>query len=86
LSDTLLLRYFLDNNLQYELPSESGEVKVCFAVPPGKEVQIYFYDFYGPRFKGGQGQPEWAPLETTIEDGIACAPATTSGSYALVGK
>ena len=28
----------------------------------------------------------WEPLPTTVVDGIACAPAQTSGAYALIGK
>jgi hypothetical protein len=61
-------------------------VQICYAAPPDKTVQIYFYDFYGPRFGERTGQPSWEPLETTVENGMACTAVQTSGAYALIGK
>ena len=60
-SDALLL----------ELPASGGKVKICFAVPPGKQVKIY---------SSGQG------LKTTVRNGIACAEVSSSGTYTLVGQ
>lgn len=86
LADITFLRIFYHGELVYELPREDGQVIVCYAVPPGKTAQIYFLNFYGPRFGQAGGQPSWEPLETTVENGIACAPAQTTGAYALIGK
>jgi hypothetical protein len=86
LAHITFLRVFFHGRLVYELPVEDGNVQICYAVPPDKQAQIYFFDFYGPRFGERTGQPSWEPLETTVEDGIACAAAQTSGAYALIGK
>ena len=61
LSDVLLL----------ELPASGGKVKICFAVPPGRQVKIY---------SSGQG------LKTTVKKGIACAEVSSSGAYTLAGQ
>ena len=61
LSDVLLL----------ELPASGGKVKICFAVPPGRQVKIY---------SSGQG------LKTTVKKGIACAEVSSSGTYTLAGQ
>ena len=71
---------------QYDVPGETQSILVCYAVPVGRQAQIYFLDFYGSRFGQRTGQPSWVPLETTIQDGVACAVAQTSGAYALIGK
>jgi hypothetical protein len=86
LAHITFLRVFYHGKLVYELPVEDGQVEICYAVPPGKEAQIYFLDFYGPRFGERTGQPSWEPLETTVDGGMACAAAQTSGSYALIGE
>jgi hypothetical protein len=51
-----------------------------------QQAQIYFFNFYGPRFGMRTGQPSWEPLATTVTDSVACAAAQTSGAYALIGK
>lgn len=71
---------------KYDVPSEANSILVCYAMPVGKQGQIYFYDHYGPKFGQPAGQPSWVPLETTIQNGVACAVAQTSGGYALIGK
>ena len=86
LAPITFLRVFYHGRLIYELPEEDGQAEICYAVPPGMTAQIYFFDFYGPRFGERTGQPSWAPLETTVSDGIACAPAQTTGAYALIGQ
>ena len=60
-SDALLL----------ELPASGGKVKICFAVPPGRQVKVY---------SSGQG------LKTTVKNGVACAEVSSSGTYTLVGQ
>jgi hypothetical protein len=86
LANVTFLKVYYRGKFTYEVPPEDGDIEICFAVPPGKQAQIYFYNHYGPRFGKGTGQPAWEPLQTTLENGIACAPAQTSGAYALIGK
>ncbi len=86
LANITFLRVFLNSAFVYEVPEGDGQVQVCYAVPAGREAQIYFFDFYGPQFGERTGQPEWEPLDTTVENGVACAAAQTSGAYALIGQ
>ena len=86
LTSRVVKRIYLHNHLQYQFPKPDDRVQTCFAAPPNKEVKIYFFDYYGPRFKERREQPSWEPLDTTVEDGLACAYTDTSGVYALVGK
>lgn len=86
LAHITFLRVFYYGKLVYELPEEDGQVEICYAVPPGKTAQIYFLDFYGPRFGERTGQPSWESLETTVTGGVACAAAQTTGAYALIGQ
>ncbi len=85
LADVTYLRIFYQGKLVSELPTADGQSQICYAAPPGTTVQIYFLDFYGPRF-GRPAQRNWVPLETTVTNGLACAPAQSSGVYALIGK
>jgi hypothetical protein len=85
LTDITFLGIFKNGRFVSDLPTDKGQVQICYAAPPGKTVQIYFLDFYGPRF-GRPGQRNWVPLETTVANGLACAPAQSSGAYALIGK
>jgi hypothetical protein len=85
LADVTFLRVFYHGKLVSELPTADGQSQICYAAPPGKTVQIYFLDFYGPRF-GRPDQRNWVPLDTTVTGGLACASAQSSGTYALVGK
>jgi hypothetical protein len=86
LAPITFLRVFHDGELVHELPVEDGQVEICYAVPPGSTAQIYFLNFYSPRFGERTGQPSWELLETTVSDGIACAAAQTTGAYALIGQ
>jgi hypothetical protein len=84
---TFLEVYYQDRFVHaYDVPAETDSIQICYAVPLGKQAQIYFLDFYGPRFGTRTGQPSWEPLPTTVSNGIACATAQTSGAYALIGK
>lgn len=80
------VRVFYHGMLLPEVAAGDGEVQICYAIPPGKNAQIYFFDFYGPRFGERTGQPAWELLETTIDGGLACASAETTGAYALIGN
>ena len=84
---TFLEVYYQDRFVYaYDVSGETDSIQVCYAIPLGKQAQIYFLDFYGPRFGGRTGQPAWVPLPTTVANGIACAVTQTSGAYALIGK
>jgi hypothetical protein len=54
-----------------------ADIQLCYAVPPGKEVEVKFYD---------TEKNAWVALETTVGDGQACATANFSGDYVLVKK
>lgn len=86
LTNFVFQRIYLNRHLQYKLPPDNGNIQTCFAVPPNKQVTIYFLDFFGARFEKRRGQISWVPVETTIVDGLACANTDTSGVYALVRK
>ena len=86
ITDFVFQRIYLNRHLQYKLPPGDGSIKTCFAAPPDKQVSIYFYDFFGARFEKRKGYVAWVPVETTIENGLACANTDTSGVYALVRK
>ena len=76
------LKYYLGNTPVAAVPPASGNVQVCYAVPPNASTaQIYFY-VVDP----GEGQPVWVPLTTTLNNTTACASALSSGYYAIVGK
>lgn len=87
LADIVFLRIYIHGELVDEVPESVGDITLCFALPPDKSGQIYFYDFYGSRFFHRAGQPAWVSSVTTNEDGIVCTSAltTASGAYALVG-
>jgi hypothetical protein len=86
LAQITFLRVFYHGKLVYELPVEDGQAELCYAIPPGKTAQLYFFDFYGPRFGERKGQPSWELLETDVEGGIACAASQTTGAYGLIGQ
>jgi hypothetical protein len=85
LAHLTLVRVYYHGKLVSELPVGDGQSKLCYAMPPGRTGQIYFYDFYGPQLKR-PGSRDWAPLDTTVTDGIACTAAQSTGAYALMGK
>jgi hypothetical protein len=70
LAGITFLQIFYRNQFKNELPVEDGTVKVCYAVPPGKQAKIYFLDFYGKH----KGKPTWVALDTTVENGMAVRP------------
>jgi hypothetical protein len=57
------------------LAAGDGTVKVCFASVPNVATTIFFYD-----------DKTWTALQTTVEDGLTCAPAQKSGKYVLATK
>lgn len=62
-----------------------GSWTICFASIPNKKTTIYFY--YAKDDRPESAKPDWSPLETTFENGMACAPLTNqTGVYAPTGK
>jgi hypothetical protein len=68
------LIYYESGKRIAELPPASGTATICFAATPQKPMTIYFNDIYS-------AYPTWVALETTIQNGIACAAAPSSGVY-----
>ena len=56
-----------------DLTSADGEVDVCFAAIPSITGKMYVYN-----------DKAWTALDTTVEGGLACAPAQQTGKYVLV--
>ncbi len=50
-------------------------VKICFAAIPNETNKIYVYVWE---------TKTWFALDTTVQNGLACAPATKTGRYVLV--
>jgi hypothetical protein len=86
LAEITFVRIFYYGELVYQLPEKDGQGEICYSVVSGKTSQIYFFNFYGPRFGERSGQPAWEPLETTLRDGMLCAQMQTTGAYALIGQ
>ena len=89
LAHLLFLRIYYHGRLIYELPAEDGTIQACYAIPPEKQAQFYFYDFFGMRFEKRTEPPTfWEPLETQVDTDMktACAFTQISGAYSLVGK
>lgn len=64
---------------------DEGKWKICFAAIPNKETTIYYY--YANDDTPQSVKSAWTPLETNIENGMACAPGVDhTGVYAPVGK
>ena len=69
-----LLTYYNASERIDALAPASGTTTICFAATPQKQMTIYFYNLFAT-------DPVWAPLETTVENGVACAEANKSGIY-----
>jgi hypothetical protein len=79
------LLHYKSNKLVKDVTSSDGSWKICFAAIPNKETTIYYY--YANDETAGSVTPPWTPLETKIENGMACAPGVDhTGVYAPVGK
>ena len=77
LADITDIQFFYQNHRIGTLPDSKGDVEICYALPPGKQAQIYFRGF---------GSEEWKPLITAVTKHTACARAQVSGSYALIAQ
>ena len=76
-----VLHYQSGEVTHWEKYVDQGDWEICFAAQPDKEMTIYVY-------LGDLENQEaaWVPLETTVEDGEACAPAFFTGVYVPTGK
>jgi hypothetical protein len=72
------------NKLITDVTPADGNWKICFAAIPNSDTTIYFY--YANGETTDSVTSVWAPLETTIENGMACAPAYHTGVYAPASK
>jgi len=61
---------------------DDGQWTICFAARPDKNNTIYY--FLGDLEESVSSS--WTPLETTVENGKACAPAQFTGMYAPGGN
>jgi hypothetical protein len=89
LAHLLFVRIYYDGKLTYEILPGDGSVEACYALPPQKQGQFYFFNFYGMRFKKLTRPPvTWDVVETRLDTQkkTACAFTHISGVYALVGK
>lgn len=73
--------HYQSGELMTEMSDEAGTWTICFAAQPNKTTTIYYYVDTGETVI-----PIWIPLETTVQNGIACAPANISGVYAPASK
>jgi hypothetical protein len=77
--------HYKQAKLVTDVTPDEGSWKICFAAIPNKQTTIYFY--YAKDDAPESALPGWTPLETTIENGMACAPLTDhTGVYAPAGK
>ena len=58
-----------------DVTTADAVVKVCFAAIPNETNKLYVYVWE---------TNTWYALETTVENGLACAPAAKAGRYVLV--
>lgn len=89
LAHMLFLRVYLNGRLVYDVLPGDGTVEACYALPPDKQAQFYFYDFYGKRFNKSTEMPRtWDVLDTRADTNkkTACAFTQVSGVYGLIGK
>jgi len=76
-----VLHYNLDVLTHWEKDVDQGDWEICFAAQPSVETTIYYY--LGDLEDQASS---WVPLDTTVEEGKACAPAFYTGVYVPTGK
>ena len=72
--------------VQKQMGNEKGTWTICFAAPPNKQMTIYYYESMVHIDDHENITPPWEPLPTTVENGLACAPAEYTGVYVPAGK
>ncbi len=74
--------HYRDSKVKPTMTRQEGDWEICFAARPGKEMTIYYYRDDLTRIT-----PPWLPLETTTENGMACANLVDfSAVYTPAGK
>lgn len=76
-----VLHYNYREVTHWEKYVDQGEWKICFAARPDREMTIYLY--LGDTVDQASS---WVSLDTTVENGQACAPAFFTGVYVPTGK
>jgi len=71
---------------QKNVTDKKGKWQICFAAPPTKKVTIYFYESLVHEDSSEQIAASWLALPTTVENGLACAPAMGTGVYVPAGQ
>ncbi len=72
-----LVHYKLDQVVS-DVSQDDGSWNVCFAERPDETLAVYYYPDESPT--------NWIALETTHENGLACAPAMFTGEYAPISN
>jgi len=70
--------HYKNDEIQKEMSVEDGSWEVCFAERPDVDLTVYYY--HDEPFSSN---PVWIELDTTHEDGFACAPAFYTGEYSV---
>ncbi len=78
--------HFESNTVQPQMGPEKGTWTICFAAAPDKKMTIYFYESLVHVDEHEKMTPPWTALPTTVEDGLACAPAEHTGVYVPAGQ
>lgn len=78
--------HFEKDEVQKQMTNEKGIWEICFAAPPGRQMTIYFYESMIHIDEHERMASPWTPLPTTVENGLACAPAEFTGVYVPAGK
>ncbi len=69
--------HYKNDTVMEEMSADDGSWKVCFGERPGIDLTVYYY-----QDEPFATSPVWVELETTHEDGLACASAIYTGEYA----
>ncbi len=74
--------HYQDGKVKPLMTQQQGDWQICFAARPGKQMTIYYY-----QDTNSDVNPPWVALDTTTDNGMACAPlADYSGVYAPASK
>jgi hypothetical protein len=74
--------HYKDQKIKDQMTREEGDWKICFAAIPEKTMTVYYYQDDLTNIV-----PPWVPLDTTTENGVACADLVDwSAVYTPVGK
>ncbi len=66
------IRFVVQGKGVTDITPQDATVQICFAAIPNTADKVYVYDDH-----------QWYALDTTVQNGMACAPATKTGKYVL---